>query len=56
MTEGWKEEDMIDENTETIEGIIYKVGGLWVAVFLSPEGKTLRCQVDYNPWTGEKLR
>lgn len=45
--------DYIDKNN-VIEGLIFKIGKVWVANF-NVDGQNHRCQVDYNPFTGEKL-
>lgn len=45
--------DNIKENDE-IEGLIFKIGKVWVANF-NVNGQNNRCQVDFNPWTGARL-
>lgn len=51
--------DEVDEFVEDIEGLIVKLlSGKWVALFAAPyeiNREVMRVQVDYNPWTGEKL-
>ena len=49
--EDWEK---MGEESEDIEGIIFKIGNVWVTNFRI-EGRDLRCRVDYNPWTGERL-
>ena len=44
-----------DEITEDeIEGCIFKINGAWITN-VNIDGKSYRIQVEYNPWTGEKL-
>ena len=40
-----------------VEGLIfYTLAGKWVTFIYCPiTNQTLRVQVDYNPWTGERL-
>ena len=43
---------------DNIQGLIFqKYNGKWVTMFADPNqfGRVLTVQVDYNPWTGEKL-
>ena len=48
----WQE---FDDEYEDIEGLIFRNNsGEWVAVF-TVDCRDFRCQIDYNPWTGERL-
>ena len=44
-----------NKEEDNIEGLIFKIKDVWVANF-NVNGQNHRCQVDFNPFTGEKLK
>jgi len=44
-----------DLSEENIEGIVYKKGKIWVAFFMTDDGRVLNVKVDYCPWCGKQL-
>lgn len=45
----------ITEKVADIEQLVYRIKGIWTAVF-NVHGENIRCQIDYCPWCGAALR
>jgi len=54
----WKSFSEEPEEIKDIEGLVFKnKSGTWVANFLVPNSKDIvSCAIDYDPWTGNKLK
>ena len=44
-----------DHRDNNIEGIVFKEGKTWVAIFEIEPGRTIRSKIDFCPWCGERL-
>lgn len=49
--------DKLSDEGGEIEGYIFqkKKDGIWIAMFISSDGRAGVCQVDYCPWCGKEL-
>ena len=45
----------INENTETINDVIFRLNGNWITVF-NTLGENIRCKIDFCPWCGKDIR
>lgn len=54
INRGWENEDFREEQGE-IEGLIWRVGDSWVAIFQAPDGRLCRCAVEHCPFCGQDL-